>query len=137
LGTLIAALLHDLAGIQNAKDKAQHHLIGAIRAEEILHANNYPPEQIMAVQRCIQNHRGSVNNRKSTIEEICVADADAIVYMTELASLFYAAYKELDMNIDNGKIWVKEKIQRDWKKMSEQSKVLFEHKYRAILEVLG
>jgi HD superfamily phosphodiesterase len=134
---IIATLLHDLAGIQNAKDKSEHHLIGAIRAEEILRTHNYPPERIIAVQQCIHNHRGSINNHKSTLEEICVADADAIVHMTELASLFYAAYKELDMDIDNGKIWVKEKIQRDWDKMSEQSKALFEHKYRAILEVLS
>ena len=134
---IIATLLHDLAGIQNSKNKAEHHLIGAIRAEEILQAYQYPAEKIQAVQHCIKNHRGSVNNHKSTIEEICVADADAIVHMTELASLFYAAYKELDMNIDDGKLWMKEKIQRDWEKMSEQSKVLFEYKYRAIQEILG
>ena len=133
---IIATLLHDLAGIQNANDKTDHHIIGAIRAEEILHTYHYPAERIMAVQQCIKNHRGSVNNHKSTIEEICVADADAIVHMTELASLFYAAYKELDMNIDDGKIWMKEKIQRDWEKMSENSKILFEQKYRAIMEVL-
>ena len=133
---IIATLLHDLAGIQNANDKTDHHIIGAKRAEEILHTYNYPAERITAVQHCIQNHRGSVNNHKSTIEEICVADADVIVHMTELASLFYAAYKEQDMNIDDGKIWMKEKIQRDWEKMSDHSKVLFKHKYRAILEVL-
>ncbi len=91
----------------------------------------------MAVQQCIKNHRGSVNIHKSTVEEICVADADAIVHMTEIASLFYAVYKEREMTIDNGKQWLKDKIQRDWEKMSERSKSLFEHKYQAILEVFN
>jgi len=134
---IIATMLHDLAGIQNSKDKAKHHIIGAIRAQEILHANHYPTERIAAVQQCIKNHRGSVNNRKRTVEEICVADADAIVHMTELASLFYAVYKEMDMTIDDGKAWMKKKIQRDWEKMSGASKALFQQKYSAILDVLN
>ncbi len=133
---IIATLLHDLAGIQHANDAADHHIIGAIRAEEILHARSYPAERIMAVQQCIENHRSSVNTHKHTVEEICVADADAIVHMTEIASLFYAAYQEMDMSIDDGNIWIKKKIQRDWEKMSEKSQARFEQKYRAILEVL-
>ena len=133
---VIATLLHDLAGIQNADDVADHHTVGAVRAEEILHAHQYPPERIRAVQHCIRNHRGSVNNPKSTIEEICVADADAVVHMTEIVSLFYVAYQEKGMSIDDGKQWLKGKMQRDWEKMSEKSKRLFEHKYRAILDVL-
>jgi HD superfamily phosphodiesterase len=134
---IIATLLHDLAGIQNSNDTAEHHVIGARRAAEILQTQHYPTERILAVQQCIKNHRGSVNNHKGTIEEICVADADAIVHMTEIASLFYVVYKEKNLTIDEGKIWLKEKIQRDWEKMSKNSQTLFEHKYRAILDVLG
>ncbi len=133
---MIATLLHDLAGIQHAEDAPEHHIVGALRAAEILQAHQYPAERIRAVQQCIHNHRGSVNRHKSTVEEVCVADADAIVHMTEIASLFYVVYKERAMSIDHGKQWLKEKIQRDWEKMSEKSKVLFESKYRAIVEVL-
>ena len=133
---MIAVLLHDLAGIQNADDAAEHHIVGAVRAKEILQLYHYPAERITAVQQCIKNHRGSVNIRKSTIEEICVADADAIVHMTEIASLFYVAYKERGMAIDDGKQWLREKIERDWKKMSENSKTLFKHRYYAVLKAL-
>ena len=133
---IVATLLHDLAGIQNSENKEDHHVIGAKKAEQILISYNYPPEKIKIVKQCIQNHRGSVNYQKSTIEEICVADADAIVHMTELPSLFYAAYKEMGMTIEAGKAWLREKIIRDWHKMSEKSKTLFEQKYRAVLEIL-
>ena len=133
---IIATLLHDLAGIQNSNDKAEHHMIGAKKAEQILNSYNYPAEKIKRVKQCIQNHRGSVNNQKHSIEETCVADADAIVHMTEVPSLFYAAFKEMGMSIDVGKKWLREKIQRDWDKMSANSKKLFKHKYQAVMEVL-
>ena len=132
----IATLLHDLAGIQNSKDRDEHHIIGAKRAEEILRAHNYPTEKIKAVKHCIINHRSSVNNSKNTIEEICVADADAIVHMLEITSLLYAAYTKLGMEIDDGRNWVRNKIKRDWDKMSTQSKLLYEQKYNAIIEIL-
>ena len=132
----IATLLHDLAGIQNSKDRDRHHIIGAQKAEGILTAYNYPTEKIKAVKNCIINHRSSVNNHKKTIEEVCVADADAIVHMTEISSLFYAVYIEMGMKIEDGKTWIRKKIQRDWKKMSEQSRLLYELRYSAIIEVL-
>ena len=39
---------------------------------------NYDIDRIKLIQQCIRNHRGSVLNSKITIEELCVADADAI-----------------------------------------------------------
>ena len=132
----IATLLHDLAGIQNSKDRDRHHIIGAQKAEEILLTYNYPTNKIESVKFCIINHRSSINKRKNTIEEVCVADADAIVHMTEISSLFYAAYIEMKMNIEDGKTWIRKKIQRDWEKMSEQSRSLYKLRFNAILEVL-
>jgi putative nucleotidyltransferase with HDIG domain len=132
----IATLLHDLAGIKNSKDKKEHHIIGAKQAEVILKQYDFSIDKIKSVQQCIKNHRSSVNNSKNTIEEICVADADAIVHMLEITSLFYVAYTKLGMEIDDGKNWVRDKIKRDWDKMSSQSRLLYEQKYNAIIEIL-
>ena len=132
----IATLLHDLAGIKNSNDKKEHHILGAKQAEVILKQYDYPINKIKSVQQCIHNHRSSVNNSKNTIEEICVADADAITHMLEIASLFHVAYTKMGMEIDVGKNWVKGKIENDWNKMSSQSKLLYKQKYNSILEIL-
>ena len=133
----IAVLLHDLAAIQDRNNKEDHHISGAILAETILKDQKYPAEKIERVKDCIKNHRGSVNNRKETSEEICVADADAIVHMLEISSLFYAAYREMNMTIDDGRKWISGKIERDWHKMSGRSRMLYESTYRTIAELLS
>lgn len=62
---------------------------------------------------------GSVPAAKDTKEQQCVADADAIVHMRTLPALFFVAYSKLEMDIDAGKDWGKEKIERDWQKLSD------------------
>ena len=103
----IAILLHDLAGIENEHNCKEHHLIGQERAEKILQEYNYPIEKINKIKLCILNHRSSVNNDKTSIEEMCVADADAIIHLLEIGSLFYAVYKEMGKNIEEGQKWIK------------------------------
>jgi len=82
------------------------------------------------------NHRGSVNNPKCSPEEICVADADAMAHITENGSLFYMAYREMNMDIDQGINWIRNKISRDWNKMSENGRIRFKDRYEQILSIL-
>jgi uncharacterized protein len=133
---VISVLLHDLAGINDYNNVEMHHIFGAIEAERILKEYSYPINRIEMIKKCIINHRGSVNNKKETIEEICVADADAISHIEEIASLFYAAYIERKMGINEGSKWIKEKIMRDWNIMSDKSKELYKEKYETILSIL-
>lgn len=133
---IIAVLLHDLAAIKDGSKRKEHHIFGAEEAKTILTKYNYSNNKIELVQKCILNHRGSVNNPKSTIEEICVADADAIAHIQEIGSLFYVAYKEMDMDIDEGMSWIRGKIQRDWNKMSERGMKQFKNKYNEIMKIL-
>lgn len=133
---VIATLLHDLAAIQDSSKRKEHHVYGAELAGAILAERHYPPDRIEKVQKCILNHRGSVNNRKTSIEEVCVADADAMAHIQELGSLFYVAYREMNMGIDEGVAWIKGKIQRDWNKMSESGRAKFQSRYEEILRVL-
>ncbi len=132
----IATLLHDLAAIKNYQNQKDHHIVGAAEAERILEQFNYPKAGIDVVKACILNHRSSVVNQKNSLEEICVSDADAIIHMREIGSLFYAAYKEMKMDIESGKAWIRNKIQKDWNKMSEKSKKLYTNRYKALMEFL-
>jgi len=133
---IIATLLHDLAGIRDNSKAEEHHIFGAIEAEEILRKYNYPDDRIEKVKKCILNHRGSVNNIKISAEEICVADADAMAHIEEIGSLFYLVYKEMDMGIEDGIQYIKGKINRDWNKMSEKSKEMFKYKYEKVIDVI-
>ena len=133
---IIATLLHDLAGIRDDSKTKDHHIYGAMEAEEILRKYNYPDNGIEKVKKCILNHRGSVNNIKDSIEEICVADADAMTHIEQIGSLFYLVYKELDMGIEEGIEYINGKINRDWSKMSEKSKELFKYNYEKVIDVI-
>ncbi|MDR2476754.1 MAG: HD domain-containing protein [Treponema sp.] len=132
----VAVLLHDLVSIEDEKNYKEHHIIGAERAEKILKGYNYPKDKIEKIKLCILNHRSSVNNNKNNMDEICVADADAIIHLTEIGSLFYAAYKEMGKTIEEGQKWIKGKLEKDYKKLSERSKEKYKNEFDIIINLL-
>ncbi|MCL2831957.1 MAG: HD domain-containing protein [Treponema sp.] len=132
----IAILLHDLVSIEDQKNYREHHIIGAERAAKLLNDYNYPIEKTERVKSCILNHRSSVNNQKNSIEEICVADADAIIHLTEVSSLFYAAYKEMNKTIEEGQNWIKSKLQKDYIKLSPGSKENYKAEFDNLIKLL-
>ena len=72
-----------------------------------------------------------------SIEELCVADADAISHFDNVPSLLYLVYAERKMNYEEGKQYVKEKLERSFRKLSAQSKEYYKNKYRQVMEMLG
>lgn len=132
----IAGWLHDIASITDYKLYEDHHIHGAKMSEEILKSYNYPTDKIELVKLCILNHRGSVPREKTTKEEICVADADAISHYDTLPSLFYLAFVQRKLNIDDGVEFIKSKLERSYNKMSEQSKKYYQDKRNMILSIL-
>lgn len=63
-------------------------------AKEILEKFDYDKEKITQVQSCVLNHRGSISGERLSLEELCVADADAISHFDSVSSLLYLAYVE-------------------------------------------
>lgn len=133
---IIASWLHDIASITDYKLYEEHHIYGARIAEEILKEFNYDEEKIKKVKACIINHRGSVNNERLTIEERCVADADAISHFDSVPSLLYLAYVNKKMSIEEGQTFVKNKLERSYKKLSEDSKKHYREKYNNVMQIL-
>lgn len=133
----IAAWLHDIASITDLSLYEAHHIHGVRIANEILQKFNYEDDKIEMVQNCILNHRGSLENNKLTIEELCVADADAISHFDNLPSLLYLAYVKRGLDINEGKIFVENKLKRSYAKLSDSSKKLYAYKYKQVMEVLG
>ena len=133
----IAGWLHDIASITDYKLYENHHIHGADMAEKILKSYDYPADKIELVKLCILNHRGSVLKEKTTKEEICVADADAISHYDTLPSLFYLAFVQRKLNIDDGVDFVKSKLERSYNKMSQESKEYYQDKRNMIQSILS
>lgn len=132
----IAGWLHDIASITDYQLYENHHIHGANMAEKILKSYNYPTDKIELVKLCILNHRGSVLKEKTTKEEICVADADAISHYDTLPALFYLAFVQRKLNIDDGVEFVKNKLERSYNKMSKESKEHYKDKRDMIQSIL-
>ena len=133
---IIAAWLHDIASITDYSLYEEHHIHGVKIADEILREFNYEEDKINLVKDCILNHRGSVDNKRLTIEEQIIGDADAISHFDSLSSLFYLAYVERKMSIEEGTNFVKRKLERSFKKLSDDSKIFYKEKFYNIMKLL-
>ena len=134
---MIAAWLHDIASITDYDLYENHHIHGAEIAYDILSGLSYDKSKIPLVQACIRNHRGSVCMSKNSVEELCVADADAISHFDSVPSLLYLAYAERKMGIEEGIQFVKQKLERSFRKLSMESKEYYKNKYQQVMEILG
>ena len=114
----------------------EHHKYGATIAKEILDELNYDKEKIKLVQKCVFNHRGSVDLERNSREEQCVADADAISHFDNVSSLLYLAYVERGMSIEDGVKFVRAKLERSYNKLSDEGKEFCKAKYERVMAVL-
>lgn len=133
---VIAAWLHDIASITDYDLYEEHHIHGTKIADEILKKFNYNEEKIELVKVCILNHRGSIDNRRLSREEQIIADADAISHFDSIPSLLYLAYKEKNMSIEDGIEFVKSKLERSFRKLSDDSKDFYEEKFKNVMKIL-
>lgn len=127
----IAALLHDYAGIKHPDSSKDHHLHGALEAERVLRALRYPEDKLQAVKHCILSHRGSIAAQRTTAEAICLASADAMAHIDQVPSLLYLTFVHFNMGIDEGIIWVREKLARSWNKLCPEGQAMMQEKYLA------
>ena len=131
----LGALLHDIALIKKVGTKADHHINGKIIAEEILKKYSYQEEKMERVLKCVYNHRNSKN--ATSIEELCVADADIIAHFDNIPMLFSLIYKDgNNVNLDDVRKWLKEYFEKDYTDLSEKTKKEFEEKYRLICSIV-
>lgn len=133
---LIAAWLHDVASITDKEYYEEHHIYGANIAQEILEEKGYPQDKLELVKKCIRNHRRNVVEERTTKEEICVADADAISHFDNLPALFFFTYIVKKKDLNEGIDFVREKLGRSYQKLSEESQKIYKAKYDQVMEIL-
>ena len=132
----LAALLHDYASIKDKALYEDHHIHSPIEAEKLLKQFGYPREKTEAIKDAITTHRASVTVEYRSAEGECLANADALAHIEQVSSLLYLAYVHHGMGIDEGKAWVKAKLQRSWQKLREDVQDLVRDQYEAALKIL-
>jgi len=133
---LIAAWLHDIGSI--IYGRKDHHITGAKIAEKKLKELKYPTEKIELVKKCILNHRGSQQNKRKTIEEKIVAEADTLSNFDNLSGIFKAAFIYESKTQDEAKQSVREKLERKYKQLHfKESQELIKPRMEAVELLLG
>ena len=134
----LGALLHDIAMPSELGPREEHNVYGVQIADELLSQLNYPEDRKERVKECVLRHRGSKDLPRNTIEEECVADADVLAHFDCIPSVFHLAFgkNELDLSIEEGTEFVKKKLERDFNKLSDRTKIELKDRYENIMKVL-
>lgn len=133
----ISAILHDYASVLDSKMYSKHEIFGAKLAQDLLQKDNYPQDKIDRVKNCILNHRGSKPRTKMTIEEICIADADAMAHFTSIGSLFYLCFNTHKLSIEESEKWILKKLERSYKKISPMAREIINPYYISAQKILN
>lgn len=129
---LISAWLHDIGSIIHGREN--HHITGAEIAEKKLLELNYPKNKIEIVKKCILNHRGSIKNSQTKIEEKIVSDADAMANFENIAGIMKAALVYENKTQGEANKIVNEKLTKKYNKLNfEKSKQIIKPKYDAVM----
>jgi uncharacterized protein len=126
----IAAWLHDIGSILYGRDN--HHITGADIAEKKLNELNYPLEKIKLVKKCILNHRGSREDKRESVEERIIAEADSLAQFDNLEGIFMAAFLYENKNQKEARKTTLKKINNEWNQLSDKGKDLVRDKWKAI-----
>jgi uncharacterized protein len=132
----LAALFHDMAMVADFGPRDEHEKYGAQMARSLLTELAYPNEKIDLVEKCVLHHRGSKQDTRDTVEEQIIADSDVIAHFDAIPSLFSLAYNKMKLPITEGRDFVKNKLIRDYKKLSPQSKQELKERFDTIMNML-
>lgn len=130
----LGALLHDVALIKKIGERKDHHINGKDLANEILTDYNYPQNKKERVLNCVLNHRSSKNG--TTIEELCVADADILAHFDNIPMLFNSGFNRSNKTLDNIREWLKECFEKDYNDLSDKTKEIFKDRYNIIIDIV-
>ena len=130
----LGSLLHDIALINKIGDRKDHHINGEIIAREVLTNLEYDETKKERVLKCVYNHRSSKN--ATTIEELCLGDADILAHFDNIPMLFNSAYNRNNVSLNEVREWIKNAFEKDYNDLSDKTKEVFKEKYDLICEIV-
>lgn len=131
----IAAWLHDIGSILYGREN--HHITSSEIAEMKLKEFGYSEDKIELVKKCILNHRGSVNNKRESLEEQVIAEADVLSNFDNISGIFQASFCWENLDQKEARISVREKLKRKYNQLHfEESKKLIKPRFEAAMLLL-
>ena len=130
----LGALLHDIALINKVGDRKDHHINGEIIARKVLTNLGYDESKKERVLKCVYNHRSA--NNATSIEELCIADADILAHFDNIPMLFNSAYNRNHINLNEVREWMKNTFEKDYNDLSDKTKEAFKDKYKTIYNIV-
>lgn len=132
----LAALFHDMAMVADFGPREEHEKYGAQMARSMLTELGYPNNKIDLVEKCVLNHRSSGGKTRDTAEEQIIADADVIAHFDSIPSLFSLAHNKIHLPMEEGRKFVKNKLTRDYNKLSPEGQKDLKERFQTIMNVL-
>ena len=130
----LGALLHDIALIEKAGTRENHHVNGEILSDQILDRFSCPEELKNRVLGCVLHHRSSKN--AENIEELCVCDADILAHFDNIPMLFNSAFNRNGVPLGEVREWMRKALERDYNDLSDRTRELFSTRYNTITEIV-
>ena len=130
----LGSLLHDIALINKVGDRKDHHINGEIIAREVLDGLNYDETKKEKVLKCVYNHRSSKN--ATSVEELCVCDADIIAHFDNIPMLFNSAFNRNKVRLNEVREWMLSVFEKDYNDLSDRTKESFKDRYELICDVV-
>lgn len=130
----IGSLLHDIALIKKVGERKDHHSNGALLAREILDKYEIDEDVKERIIKCVYNHRSSKN--ATSIEEICVCDADILAHFDNIPMLFNSAFNRNNVNLNEVRQWLLDCFEKNYNDLSEKTKEVFKERYNLIKEIV-
>jgi HD superfamily phosphodiesterase len=132
----IAAYLHDISVVQDIGSMSRHNILGADIAKELLLQNNYPLDRTELVEQTILTHSTPVKPGQGSMEEVCLSNADAMSQITNPVYWLYFAFEIRKLNFEEGKEWLTQKVESNWKGLTDPAKEMIEKEYLLAKQLL-
>ncbi len=117
-----AAVLHDLAAIEDFSRVSEHHSLGAARAREILAGVSCV--DVDAVAACIVRHTTPVRQGDGSADEVCLSNADALAQLANPAYWLHYAHKVRGLPFHAARDWYRSLVESRWDLLDESAREL-------------
>jgi putative nucleotidyltransferase with HDIG domain len=133
----MAAYLHDISAVFDPATMPNHPRQSADLATQILVEHGYPKGRASDVARAIASHSHPLPIGSASLEEVCVSNADAAARILRPAYWMYFVFGIRKYGFEEGRQWLRELIEKQWRVLIEPAKELVGNQYGATLELLA
>lgn len=134
---LPAAILHDIAAIEDFSRVAEHHTLGAIRTAEMLREHGLDQARIARIAACAELHLPPVLPEEHGPEAACLSHADALSQMARPAYWLHYAGKVRGLGFEEGREWYRSLVEDRFSRLTDSVMPLATALRRKALEACG